>query len=282
MKLSTAALSREFAWLAMLGVCAISIGAGCHRDEAPARFGTEPVTSPNPASSPDNRVLRLDGTTASMRVPDSPSLHTLTNGMTLEVWFKAASFYEQSGTVNSLVRKNVEAGAENFFLRFRIRMGKPMAEMSAGRQTIQAPHDFEPGRWYHLAGSYDGTVMTLFVNGVAIGSRHLAGRIDIDDSDLMIGKGDPDYSSGEFFHGDIDDIRIWNVARSADQIHASMNTRLTGKEAGLVACWTFEDGTARDSSTNGNNAFLDGNARIVTVGAADAKSPGSSQNNPAR
>jgi hypothetical protein len=282
MKFTAVTLFRKLTWLAIVGVCAIGVGAGCRRDEAPARAGAEQATSPNPGSSPDNRVLRLDGTTAYMRVPDSPSLHSLTNGMTLEVCFKAGSFYKQNGAVNSLLRKNIEAGGENFFLRFRIRMGKPMLEMSAGGQVIQAPHNFEPGSWYHLAGSYDGRVMTLFVNGVAIGSRRFASQIDIDDSDLMIGKGDPDYSSGEFFNGDIDDIRIWNVVRSADQIQASMNTRLTGKEPGLVACWTFDDGTARDSSTNGNNAFLDGNTRIVTVGTAGATLPGSSQTDPAR
>jgi hypothetical protein len=144
-------------------------------------------------------------------------------------------------------------------------MGNPVVEMASDGQIMQAPHRFEPGTWYHLAGTYDGKVMTVFVNGEAIGSRHFVGPISIDDSDLMIGKGDPQYSSGEFFDGDIDDIRIWNVARSPDQIRTGMNTRLTGKEPGLVACWTFDDGTAKDSSTNGNNGVLDGAARVVTA-----------------
>jgi hypothetical protein len=212
-----------------------------------------------------------------MRVPDSPSLHSLSNGMTLEVWFKAASFYKQSGAVNSLLRKNVEAGSENFFLRFRIIVGKPVVEMSSGAQIMQAPHPFEPGTWYHLAGTYDGRIMTVFVNGEAIGSRRFAGPIEVDDSDLMIGKGDPQYSSGEFFHGDIDDIRIWNVARSPEQIRAAMNTRLKGTEPGLVACWTFDDGTAGDSSTNRNTGVLGGEARIVAAASAGLPAPDSSQ-----
>jgi hypothetical protein len=48
---------------------------------------------------------------------------------------------------------------------------------------------------------------------------------------------------------------------------------LTGKEPGLVAYWTFDDGTAKDMSGNGNNGVLDGNTRIVTVAAAKANPP---------
>jgi hypothetical protein len=72
---------------------------------------------------------------------------------------------------------------------------------------------------------------------------------------------------GEYFQGDLDEIRIWNVARSPEDIQAARNKRLTGKEPGLVAYWTFDDGTAKDFSTNGNNGVLDAEARIVGVGS---------------
>jgi hypothetical protein len=184
--------------------------------------------------------------------------------MTLELWFKAASFYKQSGAVNSLLRKNVEAGRENFFLRFRIIETKPTIEMSAGQQILRAAHNFEPGTWYHLAGTCDGKVMTAFVNGEAIGQQDLARPIEIDDSALVIGKGDPDFSMGEYFHGEIDEVRIWNVARTAEQIRGAMRARLAGKEAGLVAYWPFDDGSAKDLSTNGNNGVLDGDVQVAT------------------
>jgi hypothetical protein len=200
-----------------------------------------------------------------MRVADSPSLHSLTNGFTLEVWFNAESFYSQNGAVNSLLRKNVQAGGQNYFLRFRIVGGAPAIEMSSGNQILHATYDFEPGTWYHLAGTYDGKTMAAFVNGQKVGSTRQAGPIELDDSDLMVGKGDPDYSDGEYFHGQIADIRIWNVARSGEQIQAAMKTKLTGKEPGLVALWTFEDGTAKDQSGNGNNGVLDGDAKMTTV-----------------
>ena len=138
---------------------------------------------------------------------------------------------------------------------------------------MHAAYDFEPGTWYHLAGTYDGKTMTVLVNGQPIGSQRFTGQIQIDDSDLMIGKGDPDYSMGEYFHGDIDEIRIWNVARSPEQLRAAMNGRLSGKEPGLVAYWPFDDGTAKDLSGNGNNGVFDGSARIVGVAKSQVPQP---------
>ena len=263
----------HYTWVGMLAILAIVNGAGCGPDKAkeisatnPPRAASPPDLMMNPGRTADNRVLALDGKTASFRVPDSPSLHSLSNAMTLELWFKAASFYQQSGAVNSLLRKNVEAGGENFFLRFRIMWGRPAIELSCGNRLLQAAYDFEPGTWYHLAGTYDGKRITALVNGVAVSSQSFNGAIGIDDSDLIIGKGDPNFSRGEYFHGEVDDIRIWNLARSPEQIREAMHAHLTGKEPGLVAYWPFDDGTAKDFSTNGNNGVLEG---ASIVGAQD-------------
>ena len=66
-----------------------------------------------------NQALSLDGDGDYIEVSDSPSLHTISDAITLEAWFKAASFYPNSGNVNSIIRKNLAAGRENFILRFR-------------------------------------------------------------------------------------------------------------------------------------------------------------------
>jgi len=212
-----------------------------------------------------NRVLNLDGQTSGMQVPDSQSLHSLRDAITIEAWFKPSSFYPDNGNVNSIVRKNVAANEENFLLRLRIARGKPLVEMSPGCDigVLLAPYDFEKDKWYHLAGTYDGEQVAVYVNGVRIKSGEFAGRMNIDKSDLVLGKGDPECSHGEFFHGDLDEVRIWSVARSAKEIQAAVNTPLNGKEPGLVAYWSFDDGTAKDVSPNHNDGKLDGKARIT-------------------
>lgn len=225
------------------------------------------------AANADNKILQLDGQSNYMRIEDGPSLHVFTNEITMELWFNASSFYPNSGAVNCLLRKNTTAGSENFFLRFRIMGGRPRVEMCPGSRIgiLQAPYEFETGRWYHLAGTYDGRVMTVYVNGLRVKSAKASGSLQIDDSELLIGKGDPEFSQGEYFHGSIDEVRLWNVARSAQQIQADMKGQLTGQEPGLVAYWNFEGTSAEDRSPLHNDGDLLENARIIPRVANPAK-----------
>ena len=243
--------------------------------------GQRASEAPPPGKSTVNRVLSLDGKEDCVRIADSNSLHLFTNAITIEVWFKASSFYAEDGAVNSVLRKNVAANAENFFLRFRNVAGKQVVEMSVGYdiEVLRVPYEFDAGKWYHLAGTYDGSAMIVFVNGVAIQSEKTSGSVYIDESDLFIGKGDPEFSSGEYFHGALDDIRIWNVARSQKEITAAMNTTLTGKEPGLVAYWNFDDGTAKDLSPHSNDGVLSGDAQIVESPRPTSLAPGRSKSN---
>lgn len=228
-------------------------------------LGSFVFTSALAQSPVTSRVLRLDGKTGQMVVADSAALHSLSNSMTLELRLWAASFSPNNGAVHSLLRKNVTANSEIFFLRLRIADGEPLIEMGLGNGIglVRAPFEFRPGQWYHLAGTYDGKAARVFVDGKVIASNDVAGSVRIDDSDLVIGSGDPSYSSGEYFDGALDDIRVWNVARSTADIQAGLNARLTGKEPGLVAWWNFDNGTAEDQSGQGNRGVLRGAAQIV-------------------
>jgi carboxyl-terminal processing protease len=227
-----------------------------------------------------NRVLNLDGETAYVQVLDSQSLHSFTNAITIEVLLKASSFYQDNGAVNSIIRKNVLAGEENFLLRFRIYDGKPRVEMSPGYElgALRASYEIAEDKWYHLAGTYDGEAIRVLINGVLVDgvrteSERFSGPLYIDKSDLFIGKGDPEFSFGEYFHGAVDEIRIWNMARSQEEIQATMNSPLTGKEEGLVAYWNFDDGTAKDLSAHGNDGTLHGNTQIVESPSPTALEP---------
>ena len=63
----------------------------------------------------------------------------------------------------------------------------------------------------------------------------------------------------ENFDGDIDQVRIWDVALSQQEIQQYMNCPPTGNESGLVGYWNFEEGsgtTTYDQTSNGNNGIL--------------------------
>ncbi|HIC17138.1 TPA: hypothetical protein EYO77_03410 [Candidatus Poribacteria bacterium] len=63
-----------------------------------------------------------------------------------------------------------------------------------------------------------------------------------------------------FFNGLIDEVRLWNFARTEAEIQSIMNSILTGKEEGLVGYWNFDDGTTKDLSPYGNDGSLRGDA----------------------
>jgi hypothetical protein len=228
-----------------------------------------------------NRVLSLDGQEDYLRVADSQSIRSFTNAITIEVWFKASSFHVEHSFINTIIRKNIADGLENFFLRIRNVDGRSVVQMSIGYdiEGLSVPYEFSTGTWYHLAGTYDGSAMTVFVNGLSIKSEKVSGTMYIDKSDLFIGKGDPEFSSGEYFHGELDEIRIWNVARSQEEIRAVMSTSLTGKEEDLIAYWNFDDGTAKDLSAQGNDGLLQRDAQIVESPRSDSQTTQPEQKN---
>ena len=63
------------------------------------------------------------------------------------------------------------------------------------------------------------------------------------------------------FNGIIDEVRIWNIARSQNDIQEYMYKQLTGTESGLVAYWQFNEGTGDitfDKTINANHGTLFG------------------------
>ena len=60
-------------------------------------------------------------------------------------------------------------------------------------------------------------------------------------------------------HGQLDEVRLWKVARTQEQIQTAMTGELTGAETGLVGYWPLDEGTgniAHDRTANGNNGIL--------------------------
>jgi len=105
--------------------------------------------------------------------------------------------------------------------------------------------------WFHVATVYDGATTThAFVNGVDKGSKTLTGPLAMAVSTLSVGG----TMAARYFIGAIDEVRVWNVARTVAETQQTMSVRLTGNETGLVGYWRFDEGTgttARDSSTKG-------------------------------
>ncbi|MBM3521553.1 MAG: hypothetical protein FJX57_01235, partial [Alphaproteobacteria bacterium] len=132
---------------------------------------------------------------------------------------------------------------------------------TSGTQSIQTASNSLPrGVWNHIAGVLDRTTgaMRIYINGELKASSDALRKTLLADettNPLMIGRGvEEQYQA---FEGRLDEIRIWNVARSEAQILAAMNTTLTGAEAGLTVYLPLDE----TSGTSANN---------LVAGAPDA------------
>jgi hypothetical protein len=125
--------------------------------------------------------------------------------------------------------------------------------------------------WTFLAATYDGSTLSLYVNGTLVGSRSVRGSITNSPDPLRIG-GD---WSGEMLTGMIDNVRIYNTAMSASQIQADMGsaaaTSATAKSAAGAQAAAASTSTASASTSaaieihpsGGSSAR--GSARTVTI-----------------
>jgi len=117
------------------------------------------------------------------------------------------------------------------------------------------------GIWTHLASTYDGTTYRLYVNGILVGSKTAGysrvGFNSIPARPLRIGAGRTEGSATYFFNGAVDEVRIWNYARTQTQINYNKSFNLSGQESGLVSYYQFESGTATNKTgVNGTNGTL--------------------------
>ena len=113
------------------------------------------------------------------------------------------------------------------------------------------PPDFVTGAWQHFAlvVSEKGNFMRVYRNGVEEARKTGMTPLRRAAGDLVLA---PNRPEGKWA-GRLDEFRVWRVARSQEQIQQQMRGELSGKEAGLVAYWQFDEGVgsvAGDSSGN--------------------------------
>lgn len=108
-----------------------------------------------------------------------------------------------------------------------------------------------PNTWYHVAGTYDGSFIRYFVNGCLIIEQPASGTII--QNNVITAIGNQSTGEAEQFFGEIDELRIWSVARTAAQLTANMfDLPNPTTQANLSAYYKF-DGNVQN--LQGNAAF---------------------------
>lgn len=220
---------------------------------------------------PRGMAIDLDASGDYVEIPDSPSLSP-TQQLTLEAWIRPR------GGANLIMKHQGDAGGGGRSFVFQANFDGSLRVVishdgSAGN-AIDASSGggfFSMNVWSHVATTYDGSTLRFYVNGIEIGSASGTGGIYDGTLPVRIGLFTTNNPS---FNGEVDEVRIWDIALTQEELRQGMFTTLNGDESGLGGYWRFEDQDGRDYTANGNNgavngdpAWVEGAPEVVDIGS---------------
>jgi len=196
------------------------------------------TTAPDSAGLADGTLIngpvwqpgfgRLQGALEFDGVDDYVDLGTLDveegTGLTISAWINADDFDQDDGRIIS--KANGTRGSSHYWmlstinetaLRFRLRTGSSTTTLKSDTGLLQ------PGVWYHVAATYDGSTMRIYKDGVEVVSTGKSGAVAIDPTVSVAIGNQPDGAGERPYDGLIDDVRIYNRALTQIEISALAN-----------------------------------------------------------
>ena len=209
-------------------------------------------------------ALQFTGDNSYVSCPASSSLN-LTNTVTIEAWINPAGWgnFPNFGLGKVIDKKNISLQLIDSYLSFHDH--SLLLQLVHGDGTISYSNSPDSSiilnEWQQIVITYNGEdAVNMYINGVEQTVYHTtspSGIIkDNSEYDLVIGN---DATSGYTFDGIIDEVRIWDVVLTAEDISANMDHYLQGNEPGLICNWQMNEGygeTIEDFSGNGNEGTL--------------------------
>ncbi len=223
---------------------------------------TTTVPPPPPVTTVPNTHLQFDGTN------DYISLNNMdvsSSALTLEALINSSNFSNCSNDQCRIISKalsptpadhywmlSTDVSGGNTVLRFRVKTNGITTSLTATTGIMSE------NTWYHVAATYDGNAMRLFLNGSQVASTPKTGSLTTNPAAAAWIGGNPPTNTGHPWDGKIDEVRIWNIARTQAQLQANSGEELTGTESGLQAYYRFNEGsgqTINDAAGNNNTVL---------------------------
>jgi len=224
-------------------------------------------------------ALFFDGVDDKLNLSTMSRDLSMSNALTVSAWIKPLS--------TSGYMRIVEHGAigSSPFLEYALNLF-PASEgttvalevTTGGVDTILGSNtSYSTNAWTHLVGTWDGSIMRIYFNGIEDANRSLSGTITEQHNRTTIGYRDAAGSMVHFFNGSIDEVRVWNRSLTANEISQLYMSNLqkfnstqwylyvnqsknatAGLDAGTYTYYTY----ASDVSSNANQT----DTRYITVG----------------
>jgi hypothetical protein len=239
-----------------------------------------PVTLSAGGTSSGN-AIDFDGSNDNIVIPNNAAFN-FTSQYTAESWINLRSY--QYGTI---IAKFEDDNNNRGWMVNIGETGAPTVHVVHSRlgtwtNPIQWNSGFQPAlnTWYHIAVVFDASLSTnqikLYVNGALAAQTSWAYTITPNAANMYIGgydnpgNGVNGGANGRFFNGRLDEVRVWNVARTAAQISANYNQVISTPQSGLVAAYSFSEnaGNAIQDVTGVNNGTMVNNPTRISNGPA--------------
>jgi hypothetical protein len=171
-------------------------------------------------------ALSFNGTNALVVVNFAQSLN-LSAAMTEEAWVYPTATQSSWSTI---LHRETDA----YYLHASSPAG-PMYPAGGGifngtEQYSAATNGIPLNTWTHLATTYDGTTLKIYVNGAMVSTKSVSGVIQTNSNPLRIGGNVP---YGQYFQGMIDEVRVYNRALPQSEIQSNMNQSLAAPRPAL-------------------------------------------------
>ena len=207
-------------------------------------------------------VLSLDGSGDYVTGPNLPNFGT--GDFTIEAWIKTSG-----GTIFS----NRNSDSYGSFVTFSAgtQLGVEICEDGSGTDyaTPVGTASVSNNQWHHVAMTRSGATIKLYVDGV-LDNTVTTGLANIVTSEaIYVGaRGGGYFGIVDYFTGTMDDLRIWNVARTAAEISANMNDYIDPGTSGLMVNYRYDESSGAataDATSNDRDGTLHGGAAFSST-----------------
>ncbi|MDE0084436.1 MAG: tetratricopeptide repeat protein, partial [Candidatus Poribacteria bacterium] len=222
-----------------------------------------------------NTAVELDGNYSFVEVVESNTLNTINQHLTVSAWIKPTEFRNRyTPIIFKGDRRNSDISNRSFTLWLRDDGVIQFASSPKGlgeRKVFSPRGSIMLNTWYHIAGVIDTqrNYIILYIDGIEVGQQDYSGVPNIYESILPFrigGSHEEEVTTHATFVGQIDNVSVWNIALTPEQIRSNMRKKLTGDEPGLVGHWDFDrksEVSIPDASPNKNDGKIIGNAKLI-------------------
>lgn len=211
-----------------------------------------------------DNALYLPGINGTNSQVNISGLNLKTLPFTMEMWIKP----EGTQTYNAGLLFNTTSNVGFQYASSWYSPANSIRFMAKGGDQYAVPTTIDAvasDKWNHIAIVMTESSRTVYLNGVAKTESASFQAIDWSTGNTYLGYDSAGTSRA--FKGQIDEVRVWNTARTYDEIDQNKFETLIGNENGLVGYWNFNDkaSTATDLSVNSNNGTIKGGLYVPST-----------------